>query len=49
VITQAEAAPRRAAPNRGRLSHYENKGTAADRLIGGSAEVSDNIQVHEWP
>jgi periplasmic copper chaperone A len=48
VITQAwsRATPRGAKIAGGYLT-IENKGTAADRLIGGSAEVSDKIQVHE--
>jgi periplasmic copper chaperone A len=48
VITQAwtRATPGGAKIAGGYLT-IENKGAAADRLIGGSAEVSDKIQVHE--
>jgi periplasmic copper chaperone A len=48
VITQAwsRATPGGAKIGGGYLT-IENKGTAPDRLIGGSAEVSDKIQVHE--
>jgi copper(I)-binding protein len=48
VITQAWS---RATPGGAKIAGgfltIENKGTAPDRLIGGSAEVSDKIQVHE--
>ena len=48
VITQAWS---RATPGGARVAGgyltIENKGSAPDRLIGGSAEVSDKIQVHE--
>jgi periplasmic copper chaperone A len=48
VITQAWS---RATPGGAKIAGgyltIENKGIAADRLIGGSAEVSDKIQVHE--
>jgi copper(I)-binding protein len=48
VITQvwSRATPGGAKIAGGYLT-IENKGTAPDRLIGGSAEVSDKIQVHE--
>jgi copper(I)-binding protein len=48
VITQAwsRATPGGATIAGGYLT-IENKGTAPDRLIGGSADVSDKIQVHE--
>jgi copper(I)-binding protein len=48
VITQAwsRATPGGAKIGGGYLT-IENKGTAPDRLIGGSAEVSDKVQVHE--
>ncbi|MEA2742647.1 MAG: periplasmic copper chaperone, partial [Acetobacteraceae bacterium] len=47
VITQvwSRATPGGAKIAGGYLT-IENKGTAPDRLIGGSAEVSDKIQVH---
>src|ERR1700676_3892464 len=48
VITQAWS---RATPGGAKIAGgyltIENKGAAPDRLIGGSAEVSDKIQVHE--
>jgi periplasmic copper chaperone A len=48
VITQAWS---RATPGGARVAGgfltIENKGSAPDRLIGGSADVSDKIQVHE--
>lgn len=48
VITQAWS---RATPNGAKIgSGYltiENKGAVADRLIGGSGEVTDRIEVHE--
>jgi copper(I)-binding protein len=48
VITQAWS---RATPGGAKIAGgyltIENKGTAADRLIGGSADISDKIQVHE--
>ena len=48
MITQAWS---RATPGGAKIAGgyltIENKGTAPDRLIGGSAEVSDKIQVHE--
>jgi copper(I)-binding protein len=48
VITQAWS---RATPNGAKIgSGYltiENKGAAADRLIGGSAEVAGKVEVHE--
>jgi periplasmic copper chaperone A len=48
VITQAWS---RATPNGAKIgSGYltiENKGSAADRLIGGSAEIAGKIEVHE--
>src|ERR1700720_939309 len=48
VITQAwsRATPGGAKIGGGYLT-IENKGTAPDRLIGGSADVSDKVQVHE--
>src|SRR5271169_3987674 len=48
VITQAwsRATPGGAKVGGGYLT-IENKGSAPDRLIGGSAEVSDKVQVHE--
>ena len=48
VITQAwsRATPGGAKIGGGYLT-IENKGSAADRLIGGSAEVAGNVQVHE--
>jgi copper(I)-binding protein len=48
VITQAwsRATPGGATIAGGYLT-IENKGSAPDRLIGGSADVSDKIQVHE--
>jgi copper(I)-binding protein len=48
VITQAWS---RATPGGARIGGgyltIENKGTAPDRLLGGSADVADKIQVHE--
>jgi copper(I)-binding protein len=48
VITQAWS---RATPGGAKIAGgyltIENKGTAPDRLIGGSADVSDKVQVHE--
>jgi periplasmic copper chaperone A len=48
VITQAWS---RATPGGARIGGgyltIENKGTSPDRLIGGSADISDKIQVHE--
>jgi copper(I)-binding protein len=48
LITQAWS---RATPGGARVAGgyltIENKGSAPDRLIGGSADVSDKIQVHE--
>jgi copper(I)-binding protein len=48
VITQAWS---RATPGGAKIGGayltIENKGSAPDRLIGGSAEVSDKVQVHE--
>jgi copper(I)-binding protein len=48
VITQAWS---RATPNGAKVAGgyltIENKGTAADRLIGGSGEVTDKVEVHE--
>ena len=48
VITQAWS---RATPNGAKVAGgyvtIENKGAVADRLIGGSGDVSDKIQVHE--
>jgi copper(I)-binding protein len=48
VITQAwsRATPGGAKIGSGYLT-IENKGSAADRLIGGSADVADKIQVHQ--
>src|SRR6202790_5648642 len=48
VITQAwsRATPRGAKVGGGYLT-IENKGTAPDRLIGGSADIADKVQVHE--
>jgi copper(I)-binding protein len=48
VITQAwsRATPGGAKTGGGYLT-IENKGSAPDRLIGGSADISDKIQVHE--
>jgi copper(I)-binding protein len=48
VITQAwsRATPGGAKIGGGYLT-IENKGTSPDRLIGGSGEVSDKIEVHE--
>jgi len=48
VITQAwsRATPGGATIAGGYLT-IENKGSAPDRLIGGSADVSDKVQVHE--
>jgi copper(I)-binding protein len=48
VITQAwsRATPGGAKIGGGYLT-IENKGTVADRLIGGSADVADKVQVHE--
>jgi periplasmic copper chaperone A len=48
VITQAwsRATPGGAKVAGGYLT-IENKGSTADRLIGGSAEVAGNVQVHE--
>jgi periplasmic copper chaperone A len=48
VITQAwsRATPGGAKIGGGYLT-IENKGSIADRLIGGSAEVAGNVQVHE--
>jgi len=48
VITQAwsRATPGGAKVAGGYLT-IENKGSAADRLIGGSADVADKVQVHE--
>ena len=48
VITQAwsRATPGGAKVGGGYLT-IENKGSASDRLIGGSADVADKIQVHE--
>jgi periplasmic copper chaperone A len=48
VITQAwsRATPGGATIAGGYLT-IENKGAAPDRLIGGSADVSDKVQVHE--
>jgi periplasmic copper chaperone A len=48
VITQAWS---RATPNGAKIGGgyltIENKGTAADRLIGGSAEIAGKVEVHE--
>jgi copper(I)-binding protein len=48
VITQAwsRATPGGAKIGSGYLT-IENKGSAPDRLIGGSADVADKVQVHE--
>src|SRR5882762_10948584 len=48
VITQAwsRATPGGAKVGGGYLT-IQNKGSAADRLIGGSADVADRVQVHE--
>jgi hypothetical protein len=48
VITQAwsRATPGGAKTGGGYLT-IENKGSTPDRLIGGSAEVADKVQVHE--
>ena len=48
VITQAwsRATPGGAKIGGGYLT-IQNKGSAADRLIGGSADVADKVQVHE--
>jgi copper(I)-binding protein len=48
VITQAwsRATPGGAKVAGGYLT-IENKGSAADRLIGGSADIADKVQVHE--
>jgi len=48
VITQAwtRATPKGAKIGGGYLT-IENKGTAPDRLIGGSAEIAGSVQVHE--
>jgi periplasmic copper chaperone A len=48
VITQAwsRATPGGAKVGSGYLT-IENKGSAPDRLIGGSADVADKVQVHE--
>jgi copper(I)-binding protein len=48
VITQAwsRATPGGAKVAGGYLT-IENKGTAPDRLIGGSADIADKVQVHE--
>ena len=48
VITQAwsRATPGGAKVAGGYLT-IENKGSAADRLIGGAADVADKVQVHE--
>jgi copper(I)-binding protein len=48
VITQAwtRATPGGAKIGGGYLT-IENKGSAPDRLIGGSADISDKVQVHE--
>jgi periplasmic copper chaperone A len=48
VITQAwsRATPGGAKVGGGYLT-IENKGSAPDRLIGGSADITDKIQVHE--
>ena len=48
VITQAwaRATPKGAKIGGGYLT-IENKGTAPDRLIGGSADVAGSVQVHE--
>src|ERR1700726_410523 len=48
VITQAwsRATPGGAKTGSGYLT-IENKGSAPDRLIGGSADIADKVQVHE--
>ena len=48
VITQAwsRATPGGAKIGGGYLT-IQNKGSAADRLIGGSADIADKVQVHE--
>src|SRR5438445_8689033 len=48
VITQAwsRATPGGAQVAGGYLT-IQNKGSAADRLIGGSADVADKVQIHE--
>jgi periplasmic copper chaperone A len=48
VITQAwsRATPRGAKIGGGYLT-IENKGSAPDRLIGGSADIADKVEVHE--
>jgi len=48
VISQAwsRATPKGAKTGGGYLT-IENKGSAPDRLIGGSADVAGNVQVHE--
>ena len=48
VITQAwaRATPKGAKIGGGYLT-IENKGTAPDRLIGGSADIAGSVQVHE--
>ncbi len=48
VISQAwsRATPKGAKTGGGSLT-IENKGTAPDRLIGGSADVASSVQVHE--
>jgi copper(I)-binding protein len=48
VITEAwsRATPKGAKTGGGYLT-IENKGTAPDRLIGGSADIADSVQVHE--
>ncbi|MGY8661795.1 copper chaperone PCu(A)C [Bradyrhizobium sp. UFLA05-109] len=48
VVTQAwsRATPKGAKTGGGYLS-IENKGSAPDRLIGGSADVAGSVQIHE--
>ena len=48
VITEAwtRATPKGAKIGGGYLT-IENKGTAPDRLIGGSADIAGSVQVHE--
>jgi copper(I)-binding protein len=48
VITQAwtRATPKGAKIGGGYLT-IENKGTAPDRLIGGSADIAGSVQIHE--
>jgi copper(I)-binding protein len=48
VITQAwtRATPKGAKIGGGYLT-IENKGTAPDRLVGGSADIASSVQVHE--